>query len=119
MGTSAPISTASSTQRKRQHYSKQKKQGSTAATRPPRALLCLTLKNPIRRACISIVEWKYPFRTKVGWCGGEISVHLHSYGGTHRSGELGEVINIIKIKILSTSFILNQFVMQANSSGRW
>ncbi|XP_069048207.1 voltage-dependent L-type calcium channel subunit alpha-1C isoform X2 [Lepisosteus oculatus] len=60
MGTSAPISTASSTQRKRQHYSKQKKQGSTAATRPPRALLCLTLKNPIRRACISIVEWK-PF----------------------------------------------------------
>ncbi|XP_066580597.1 voltage-dependent L-type calcium channel subunit alpha-1C isoform X2 [Amia ocellicauda] len=60
MGTTAPISTASSTQRKRQHYSKQKKQGSTAATRPPRALLCLTLKNPIRRACISIVEWK-PF----------------------------------------------------------
>ncbi|XP_066523151.1 voltage-dependent L-type calcium channel subunit alpha-1C isoform X9 [Hoplias malabaricus] len=56
----APISTASSTQRKRQHYSKPKKQTSTAATRPPRALLCLTLKNPIRRACISIVEWK-PF----------------------------------------------------------
>ncbi|XP_028810172.1 voltage-dependent L-type calcium channel subunit alpha-1C isoform X3 [Denticeps clupeoides] len=56
----APISTASSTQRKRQHYSKPKKQASTAATRPPRALLCLTLKNPIRRACISIVEWK-PF----------------------------------------------------------
>uniref|UniRef100_A0AAR2LK82 Voltage-dependent L-type calcium channel subunit alpha n=1 Tax=Pygocentrus nattereri TaxID=42514 RepID=A0AAR2LK82_PYGNA len=56
----APISTASSTQRKRQHYSKPKKQATTAATRPPRALLCLTLKNPIRRACISIVEWK-PF----------------------------------------------------------
>ncbi|XP_029103131.1 voltage-dependent L-type calcium channel subunit alpha-1C isoform X3 [Scleropages formosus] len=56
----APISTASSTQRKRQHYGKPKKQASTAATRPPRALLCLTLKNPIRRACISIVEWK-PF----------------------------------------------------------
>uniref|UniRef100_A0A668AV45 Voltage-dependent L-type calcium channel subunit alpha n=1 Tax=Myripristis murdjan TaxID=586833 RepID=A0A668AV45_9TELE len=56
-----PISTASSTQRKRQHYSsKPKKQATTAATRPPRALLCLTLKNPIRRACISIVEWK-PF----------------------------------------------------------
>uniref|UniRef100_A0A8C3R9V4 Voltage-dependent L-type calcium channel subunit alpha n=1 Tax=Cyanoderma ruficeps TaxID=181631 RepID=A0A8C3R9V4_9PASS len=57
----ATISTASSTQRKRQQYGKQKKQGSTTATRPPRALLCLTLKNPIRRACISIVEWKYPF----------------------------------------------------------
>lgn len=56
----ATISTVSSTQRKRQQYSKQKKQGATTATRPPRALLCLTLKNPIRRACISIVEWKYP-----------------------------------------------------------
>ncbi|KAJ8386907.1 hypothetical protein AAFF_G00165040 [Aldrovandia affinis] len=54
---SAPISTASSTQRKRQNYGKPKKQASTAANRPPRALLCLTLKNPIRRACISIVEW--------------------------------------------------------------
>ncbi|XP_012394726.1 voltage-dependent L-type calcium channel subunit alpha-1C isoform X7 [Orcinus orca] len=56
----ATISTVSSTQRKRQQYGKPKKQGSTMATRPPRALLCLTLKNPIRRACISIVEWK-PF----------------------------------------------------------
>ncbi|XP_069345480.1 voltage-dependent L-type calcium channel subunit alpha-1C isoform X3 [Eulemur rufifrons] len=56
----ATISTISSTQRKRQQYGKPKKQGSTTATRPPRALLCLTLKNPIRRACISIVEWKYP-----------------------------------------------------------
>ncbi|XP_053317790.1 voltage-dependent L-type calcium channel subunit alpha-1C isoform X1 [Spea bombifrons] len=56
----ATISTVSSTQRKRQQYSKQKKQGAASATRPPRALLCLTLKNPIRRACISIVEWK-PF----------------------------------------------------------
>lgn len=62
MGTTgAPISTVSSTQRKRQHYTKPKKQASTASTRPPRALLCLTLKNPIRRACINIVEWKYPF----------------------------------------------------------
>jgi hypothetical protein len=29
--------------------------------RPPRALFCLTLRNPIRKLCISIVEWKYPF----------------------------------------------------------
>lgn len=29
--------------------------------RPPRALFCLTLQNPLRKACISIVEWKYPF----------------------------------------------------------
>jgi voltage-dependent calcium channel L type alpha-1C len=56
----ATISTVSSTQRKRQQYGKPKKQSGTTATRPPRALLCLTLKNPIRRACISIVEWKYP-----------------------------------------------------------
>lgn len=29
--------------------------------RPPRALYCLTLENPIRKLCINIVEWKYPF----------------------------------------------------------
>lgn len=66
MGSSGPpiSTTASSTAaRRRQHYAKPKKQTSTAATRPPRALLCLTLKNPIRRACISIVEWKYPYTT--------------------------------------------------------
>lgn len=62
----ATISTVSSTQRKRQQYGKPKKQGSTTATRPPRALLCLTLKNPIRRACISIVEWKYPLCLGLG-----------------------------------------------------
>ncbi|XP_046729276.1 voltage-dependent L-type calcium channel subunit alpha-1C isoform X3 [Silurus meridionalis] len=56
----APISTASSTQQQRQHYCKPKKPTSTVATRPPHSLLCLTLKNPLRRACINIVEWK-PF----------------------------------------------------------
>ncbi|XP_031294729.1 voltage-dependent L-type calcium channel subunit alpha-1S isoform X2 [Camelus dromedarius] len=30
--------------------------------RPPRALFCLTLENPVRKACISVVEWK-PFET--------------------------------------------------------
>lgn len=29
--------------------------------RPPRALFLFTLKNPIRKICISVVEWKYPF----------------------------------------------------------
>ncbi|XP_061113054.1 voltage-dependent L-type calcium channel subunit alpha-1D-like [Conger conger] len=47
-------------QRKRQQYAKSKKQSSTVNSRPPRALFCLTLNNPIRRACISLVEWK-PF----------------------------------------------------------
>ena len=32
-----------------------------ANPRPPRALFCLTLKNPVRKWCIRFVEWKYPF----------------------------------------------------------
>ncbi|XP_077060046.1 calcium channel, voltage-dependent, L type, alpha 1D subunit, a isoform X11 [Siphateles boraxobius] len=47
-------------QKKRQQYAKSKKQGSSANTRPQRALFCLNLNNPIRQACISLVEWK-PF----------------------------------------------------------
>nr|XP_033781763.1 voltage-dependent L-type calcium channel subunit alpha-1D [Geotrypetes seraphini] len=47
-------------QKKRQQYAKSKKQGSTTNNRPARALFCLSLNNPIRRACITIVEWK-PF----------------------------------------------------------
>ncbi|XP_073771745.1 calcium channel, voltage-dependent, L type, alpha 1D subunit, a isoform X24 [Danio rerio] len=47
-------------QKKRAQYAKSKKQGSSANTRPQRALFCLNLNNPIRRACISLVEWK-PF----------------------------------------------------------
>ncbi|CAK1546603.1 unnamed protein product [Leptosia nina] len=30
--------------------------------RPKRALFCLTLKNPLRKLCIDIVEWKYPLK---------------------------------------------------------
>ena len=29
--------------------------------RPPRALFCLTLTNPVRKLFIDVVEWKYPF----------------------------------------------------------
>ncbi|XP_048067146.1 voltage-dependent L-type calcium channel subunit alpha-1D isoform X10 [Megalobrama amblycephala] len=60
---SAPASVApvsSLAQRKRQQYAKSKKQGSISNSRPPRALFCLTLNNPVRRACINLVEWK-PF----------------------------------------------------------
>lgn len=39
---------------------RQKKSGN--AVRPKRALLCLTLGNPIRSAAINLVEWKYPFK---------------------------------------------------------
>ncbi|XP_060095769.1 voltage-dependent L-type calcium channel subunit alpha-1D isoform X3 [Heteronotia binoei] len=56
--TAQPVGSLS--QRKRQQYAKSKKQGNTSNSRPARALFCLSLNNPIRRACISIVEWK-PF----------------------------------------------------------
>ncbi|PIO16579.1 hypothetical protein AB205_0174810 [Aquarana catesbeiana] len=60
-GTDTLNSTASSqAHKKRQHYSKHKNQGGGGVHRSPRALFCLYLNNPIRRACISIVEWKYP-----------------------------------------------------------
>ncbi|XP_036299084.2 voltage-dependent L-type calcium channel subunit alpha-1S, partial [Pipistrellus kuhlii] len=39
-----------------------KKPAPEVLPRPPRALLCLTLDNPLRKACISVVEWK-PFET--------------------------------------------------------
>ncbi|KAA0200714.1 Voltage-dependent calcium channel alpha 1 invertebrate [Fasciolopsis buskii] len=33
----------------------------SANARPERTLFCLTLRNPLRKLCIGIVEWKYPF----------------------------------------------------------
>ncbi|XP_022250017.1 voltage-dependent calcium channel type D subunit alpha-1-like [Limulus polyphemus] len=41
------------------------RKGPKIAERPVRALYCLSLKNPIRRTCIGIVEWKYPFVRKM------------------------------------------------------
>ncbi|XP_041417801.1 voltage-dependent L-type calcium channel subunit alpha-1D isoform X2 [Xenopus laevis] len=61
MSTTEPLPVGSLSQKKRQQYAKSKKQGgSSTNNRPTRALFCLSLNNPIRRACISIVEWK-PF----------------------------------------------------------
>ncbi|XP_035193752.1 voltage-dependent L-type calcium channel subunit alpha-1D isoform X18 [Oxyura jamaicensis] len=60
MSTTTTQPVGSLSQRKRQQYAKSKKQGNTSNSRPPRALFCLSLNNPIRRACISLVEWK-PF----------------------------------------------------------
>ncbi|XP_015730659.1 voltage-dependent L-type calcium channel subunit alpha-1D isoform X15 [Coturnix japonica] len=60
MNTTTAQPVGSLSQRKRQQYAKSKKQGNTSNSRPPRALFCLSLNNPIRRACISLVEWK-PF----------------------------------------------------------
>ncbi|XP_019348147.2 voltage-dependent L-type calcium channel subunit alpha-1S [Alligator mississippiensis] len=47
-------------QKKKQQKEKSKKPVPPAVPRPARALFCLTLQNPLRKACISIVEWK-PF----------------------------------------------------------
>ncbi|KAM3846428.1 voltage-dependent L-type calcium channel subunit alpha-1D isoform 2-T2 [Vipera latastei] len=60
MSTTPAQPVGSLSQRKRQQYAKSKKQGNTSNSRPARALFCLSLNNPLRRACISIVEWK-PF----------------------------------------------------------
>ncbi|XP_036388852.1 voltage-dependent L-type calcium channel subunit alpha-1D-like [Megalops cyprinoides] len=55
-------STTSSTgtQRKKGQHAKKQVQGAATVQRAPRALFCLHLNNPIRRAALSIVEWK-PF----------------------------------------------------------
>lgn len=45
------------TVRKRVNMRKQQNQN----IRPVRALFCLTLKNPVRKFCIRLVEYKYPF----------------------------------------------------------
>lgn len=52
--------------KKKQQKDKSKKPVPPAAPRPARALFCLTLQNPLRKACISIVEWKYP-SGRAGW----------------------------------------------------
>lgn len=53
---------------KRKQREKLKKLQATGGNpRPARSLFFLTLKNPFRKACINIVEWKYPF------------THIYSY----------------------------------------
>ncbi|XP_048344565.1 voltage-dependent L-type calcium channel subunit alpha-1F [Sphaerodactylus townsendi] len=59
-GTDTLGSTGSGGQKKRLQHNKHKTQGTNVVHRSPRALFCLRLNNPIRRAAISIVEWK-PF----------------------------------------------------------
>uniref|UniRef100_A0A8C1T9X4 Voltage-dependent L-type calcium channel subunit alpha n=1 Tax=Cyprinus carpio TaxID=7962 RepID=A0A8C1T9X4_CYPCA len=55
-------STTSSTgtQKKKSQHVKKQVQGSNQVQRAPRALFCLKLNNPIRRAALHLVEWK-PF----------------------------------------------------------
>lgn len=42
--------------------------GKQLPDRPKRALCCLTLKNPLRKLCIGVIEWKYPFFHRVVLC---------------------------------------------------
>ncbi|XP_077190370.1 voltage-dependent L-type calcium channel subunit alpha-1S isoform X1 [Paroedura picta] len=55
-----PTSVQDDIQKKKQQKEKAKKAALEAPPRPLRSLFCLTLQNPVRKACIAIVEWK-PF----------------------------------------------------------
>ncbi|XP_063153765.1 voltage-dependent L-type calcium channel subunit alpha-1S isoform X1 [Candoia aspera] len=57
-----PTSAHEDSQKKKQQKEKAKKAALELPPRPSRSLLCLTLQNPVRKACIAIVEWK-PFET--------------------------------------------------------
>lgn len=56
-----PTSVQDDIQKKKQQKEKAKKAALEAPPRPLRSLFCFTLQNPVRKACIAIVEWKYPF----------------------------------------------------------
>ncbi|XP_055883558.1 serine, glycine and glutamine-rich protein-like [Biomphalaria glabrata] len=51
------------TVRKRANMRKQPNQN----VRPARALFCMTLKNPVRKFCIQVAEYKYPLTNSLGW----------------------------------------------------
>lgn len=55
--TALAATTVTNMTRKRVNIRKQAQQN----IRPARSMFCLTLKNPLRKVCIRIVEWKYPF----------------------------------------------------------
>lgn len=56
---------------KRKQKEKLKKLMATGGNpRPARSLLFLTLRNPFRKACINIVEWKYPAVVRGLWAEG-------------------------------------------------
>ncbi|XP_067125992.1 voltage-dependent L-type calcium channel subunit alpha-1D-like [Centruroides vittatus] len=57
-GASPPEATTNQQEKEKK---KPARKGPKVVERPLRALFCLTLKNPIRKLCIDIVEWKYPF----------------------------------------------------------
>lgn len=64
-----PTSAQDDSLKKKQQKEKAKKIDLELPPRPLRSLLCLTLKNPVRKACIAIVEWKYPLGGTVKYGG--------------------------------------------------
>ncbi|XP_023238098.1 uncharacterized protein LOC111636940 [Centruroides sculpturatus] len=60
-GASPPEATTNQQEKEKK---KPARKGPKVVERPLRALFCLTLKNPIRKLCIDIVEWKYPLNVE-------------------------------------------------------
>lgn len=58
---------STATQKKKSQHMKKQIQGSNQVQRAPRALFCLKLNNPIRRAALHLVEWKYPVNLGNAW----------------------------------------------------
>uniref|UniRef100_A0A914VXZ3 Voltage-dependent L-type calcium channel subunit alpha n=1 Tax=Plectus sambesii TaxID=2011161 RepID=A0A914VXZ3_9BILA len=56
----AVAATSQQDQNKKRQQQRKPVRPSQTVERPERSLLCLTLKNPVRKLCISIVEWR-PF----------------------------------------------------------
>lgn len=77
------------TPKRRTQHSKHKTVAVASAQRSPRALFCLTLANPLRRSCISIVEWKHPGRPGAGLrCEGHQGTKSQGLGQGWNGGRL-------------------------------
>uniref|UniRef100_A0A8B9R7W5 Calcium channel, voltage-dependent, L type, alpha 1D subunit, a n=1 Tax=Astyanax mexicanus TaxID=7994 RepID=A0A8B9R7W5_ASTMX len=104
---SSVVPVGSLAQKKRQQYAKSKKQGSSANTRPQRALFCLNLNNPIRRACISLVEWKnktYQSCLTFLWCGGlVVNMFASQHWGLRFKSLSGWSFNVLHVQKTWTS----------------
>lgn len=84
-----PTSVQDDIQKKKQQKEKAKKAALETPPRPLRSLFCLTLENPVRKACIAIVEWKYPFGKLCGCLRAGLCVGLSPTAAMHRGLRLG------------------------------
>lgn len=74
---SAALGAATSAATMRQKRANARKQ-QNQNVRPQSALFCLTLQNPIRKLCINVVEWRYPFLIHKWKCCVYIFLDLYS-----------------------------------------